>query len=115
VSFRKLLAAIAATIAGIVNFVVLLMLFMVVASLLGMELFAYEVKSRYNFNNFLEAMLSVFLLLTNEGWNTMAYVYMHGMGTIYPVLYFIVIIIFGNFILLKLFIAILINNFHEAS
>lgn len=55
------------------------------------------------------------MLLTNEGWNTMAYSYMQAMDSIYPVLYFIVIIIFGNFILLKLFIAILINNFHDAS
>lgn len=114
-SFRKLLATIAATVAGIVNFVILLLLFMTISSLLGMELFAYEVGTRYNFNNFLNAMLSVFMLLTNEGWNTMAYNFMHEIGTIYPVIYFVVVIILGNFILLKLFIAILINNFHDAS
>lgn len=37
------------------------------------------------------------------------------MNSIYPVIYFVIVIIFGNFILLKLFIAILINNFHDAN
>lgn len=111
VSFRKLLFTIAATIAGITNFVILLLLFMVVASLLGMELFAYRVDTRYNFNSFFEAMLSVFLLLTNEGWNTMAYEFMHQLDSVAPLFYFVIVIIFGNFILLKLFIAILLFNF----
>lgn len=76
VSFRKLLSAIAATIGGISYFIVLLLLFMAVAALLGMELFAYYVPERYNFNNFLNAMLVVFMLLTNEAWNTIAYSFM---------------------------------------
>lgn len=114
-SFRKLLAAIAATLSGVVYFVILLFLFMSVAALLGMELFAYKSSIRYNYDNYLMAMLSVFLLLTNESWNTIAYTYMHDMDSIYPAIYFVIVIILGNFILLKLFIAILLNNFHSES
>ncbi|CAD8071678.1 unnamed protein product [Paramecium sonneborni] len=114
-SFRKLLTAIAATIGGIAYFIILLLLFMSVAALLGMELFAYKTPYRYNFNNYLTSMLVVFMLLTNESWNTIAYTFMYDLESIYPVIYFVVVIIFGNFILLKLFIAILINNFHEAN
>lgn len=114
-SFRKLLSAIAATVGGIAYFIILLLLFMSVAALLGMELFAYKTPYRYNFNNYLTSMLVVFMLLTNESWNTIAYTFMYDLESIYPVIYFVVVIIFGNFILLKLFIAILINNFHEAN
>lgn len=88
---------------------------MSVTSLLGMELFAYKSAYRYNYDDFLSAMLSVFLLLTNEAWNTIAYNFMHDMDSVYPAIYFVIVIIFENFILLKLFIAILINNFHEAN
>ncbi|CAK91591.1 unnamed protein product (macronuclear) [Paramecium tetraurelia] len=114
-SFRKLLQAIAATVGGIAYFIILLLLFMSVAALLGMELFAYKTPYRYNFNNYLSSMLVVFMLLTNEAWNTIAYTFMYDLGSVYPVIYFVIVIIFGNFILLKLFIAILINNFHEAN
>jgi hypothetical protein len=43
-SFRKLIAAILATLAAISNFVILLLLFMLISALLGMELFAFKVK-----------------------------------------------------------------------
>lgn len=40
-TFRRLISAIIATLAAISNFVILLLLFMLITSLLGMELFAY--------------------------------------------------------------------------
>ncbi len=40
---------------------------------------------------------------------------MRGIGSWVPVLYFVSVVIIGNFILLKLFLAILIYNFSEAS
>ncbi len=43
-SFRKLLIAIASTIGSIFCFIILLILFMITVSLLGMELFAYRIR-----------------------------------------------------------------------
>jgi hypothetical protein len=43
-SFRKLLMAIASTIGSIIHFIILLFLFMIIASLLGMELFSYKIR-----------------------------------------------------------------------
>lgn len=40
---------------------------------------------------------------------------MRGMESWVPVIYFTIVVIIGNFILLKLFLAILIYNFGEAS
>ena len=91
------------------------MLFMSIAALLGMELFAYKVNERYTYDTFPEAMLSVFLLLTNESWNTITFAYMHDLDSTTPVVYFVTVVILGNFILLKLFIAILIFNFSKAT
>ena len=48
----------------------LLLLFMVIASLVGMELFAYNIPNvRLNFNTFFDAMITIFALLTSESWN----------------------------------------------
>jgi voltage-dependent calcium channel L type alpha-1D len=81
VKFRELLAAIAATLLAISNFVVLLLLFMIVVALLGMELFAYRVRidgkyPRENFNTFYDSMITIFVLLTNENWNGITYQYL---------------------------------------
>jgi hypothetical protein len=40
---------------------------------------------------------------------------MRGLGNWSPVIFFIFVVVLGNFILLKLFLAILIINFGEAS
>jgi hypothetical protein len=117
-TFRRLMAAILATLVAISNFVVLLLLFALIAALLGMELFAYQVKvdgeyPRLNFNSLEGAMTTIFVLLTNEAWNQTTYEYMRGTESVYPMFYFAGIVIIGNFILLKLFIAILIYNFSQ--
>lgn len=65
VSLREILIAIAATLEAISSFVILLLLFMVIASLIGMELFAYNVTGiRLNFDTFPEAMITIFVLLS---------------------------------------------------
>ena len=106
---------------GVLHFSILVLLFMIVASLLGMEFFAYKVKDddgltpRVNFDNFFYGMIAVFVLLTNESWNTIMITNVKSMNSYLPVLYFSVVVIVGNFILLKLFLAILINNFADAN
>lgn len=73
-SFREILIAIATTLEAISFFTMLLLLFMVIASLVGMELFAYNIPDvRLNFNTFFDAMITVFALLTNESWNLITY------------------------------------------
>ena len=78
--FGNLLKTIATTMVDISTFSVLLFLFMFSYSLLGMELFAYEniemtklvieqtgeVSERANFNNFLHAFTTVFIVLCND-------------------------------------------------
>lgn len=71
------------TMKDISNFSVLLLLFIFTYSLIGMDLFSYKVKfDKQNkvdlsengifpdstFNNFIEAFVSVFVVLANDGW-----------------------------------------------
>ena len=69
-----------------------------------------------NFNTFLDAFVSVFIVLANDGWFSL---YMnHYRATENPIgssFYFFSLLIFGQFILLNLFISVLINNFEETS
>ena len=59
-------------------------------------------------------MIAVFVLLTNEEWNNIMIIHVKSMNSYLPVIYFTLVVIIGNFILLKLFLAILINNFADA-
>ena len=60
-------------------------------------------------------MIAVFVLLTNEEWNNIMIMHIHSMNSYLPAIFFILVVIIGNFILLKLFLAILINNFEDAN
>lgn len=93
VSLRLLLNTIVKTMAQVANFVVLLLLFMYIAALIGMQLFANRFRfdpvtalplvvtdpaylqvepPRHNFDNLLWATVTVFQILTGENWNTVS-------------------------------------------
>ena len=71
---------------------------------------------RLNFDTFAHSLIAVFALLVNEDWNYVLYTYIQG-GKPYWMSYIYIgfVVVFGNFFLLQLFLAILIDNFSEAS
>ena len=93
-------------------------------TLLGMELFAHKVKinddaeldlvngssTRYNFDTFFHGFTTIFVTLTGDSWNYIMYEYVR-FDHVQGVLYFISLVIFGRFLLLNLFLAILLNNY----
>ena len=113
------------------QFCILLFLFIVVYCLLGMELFAYKVKfdendnpvaedeegsyPSSNFNNFYSSFLSVFIVLANDGWSTIYINHYRAYKPLQATIYFISLKIFGGYILLNLFLAILLQNYDEES
>lgn len=124
-SFRELLQKIVITIKDISNFSVLLVLFMFTYTLLGMELFAYRVRfnddgevvsdgsgtsPRANFDEFVFGMTTIFIVLIGEDWNSVMYSHARATGNVYQI-FFILLFILGNLILLNLFLAILLKNF----
>ncbi len=121
-----LLEVISNTIKDLSNISVLLFLFVYTYTLLGMELFAYQAKfdaqgkldfseeSEYpesNFNSFLRSFLSVFIVLANDGWTQIYYDHYRATSGTTASIFFISLLIVGQYILLNLFIAILIENF----
>lgn len=91
-----------------------------------MEFFAYEIKfdkydqynlldgtsPRGNFDGFVNAISSVFIILLGENYFIYMYDTARSVGKI-SVLFFVTLILFGNIILLKLFLAVLLENFED--
>lgn len=127
-SLRVLLEILAKTCKDISNFALLLVLLIYIGALLGMQLFANRLcfddvtnlklittdnlfcRPRSNFDSLPAAVMTVFQVLTTENWNVVMYDGWRAMGW-FGVLYFVMLIIIGNFIALNLFIAILLGNF----
>ena len=64
------------------------------------------------FNDFNEALASVFILLANDGWSTI-YI-LHTRGQVeqpLPVIFFLLVLVLGQYVLMNLFIAVLIIRF----
>lgn len=98
--------------------------------LIGMELFAYRVKfnknneldlsengvfPRFNFNTPFEAFLSVFIILANDGWSQIFYDNYRATEPVSTITFFVCLLVIGQYILINLFTAILIENFDQLS
>jgi voltage-dependent calcium channel T type alpha-1I len=98
-----------------------MLLLIFIYSLVGMQFFSGEQKAsndpddepvRFNFNSFSYSVVTIFIVLTAENWNGLLapYIFKDGWGAS---IYFVSLIIFGNLMLLNLFLAILLNFISE--
>lgn len=104
----------------------LMFVFIFIYTLLGRQIFQgeYELKQgeelpRANYESFQVAFITVFQVLTMENWQQVLFASMRAAGgsmvfKATAALYYISWIFIGNFILLNLFLAILIDSFGEA-
>ncbi|XP_063212426.1 voltage-dependent L-type calcium channel subunit alpha-1S isoform X4 [Chroicocephalus ridibundus] len=124
-SLSNLVASLLNSVRSIASLLLLLFLFIIVFALLGMQLFGgkfdfedMEVR-RSTFDNFPQAFISVFQILTGEDWNSIMYdgIMAYG-GPSFPgmlvCIYFIILFVCGNYILLNVFLAIAVDNLAEA-
>lgn len=118
---RKLLKTVLASMQSIGNLALLMLLLIFIYSLVGMQFFSGTFKEspdpdddqiRFNFNSFSYSVITVFICITAENWNGMLapFIYKDGWGA---TIYFVSLIIFGNLMLLNLFLAILLNFISE--
>ncbi|KAJ9447984.1 Sodium channel protein 60E [Diplonema papillatum] len=90
---------------------VIVILFLFVYSVVGVQLFECdEPGERCGFENLGAAFLTVFAVLTGESWGEITKQTMQRSGDA-ALAYFCTLFLFGNYILLNLFIAILIDSF----
>lgn len=133
VSFRILLEKMVITIKDISNFTVLMLIFMFIFTLLGMELYGHKIKynngdkdrpaldgehgisPRLNFDTFFSGFVTIFIIFIGEDWNSVMYdhVRVNGDAPLVHIIFFILLFVMGNIVLLNLFLAILLKNFEE--
>ncbi|XP_058487683.1 dihydropyridine-sensitive L-type skeletal muscle calcium channel subunit alpha-1-like [Solea solea] len=124
-SLSNLVASLLNSVRSIACLLLLLFLFIVIFSLLGMQVFGgkfnfpNQTKPRSTFDSFPQALITVFQILTGEDWNAVMYdgIMAHGgpsMPGILVSIYFIILFVCGNFILLNVFLAIAVDNLAEA-
>ncbi|ETN67421.1 voltage-dependent p/q type calcium channel [Anopheles darlingi] len=122
-SLRNLVISLLNSMRSIISLLFLLFLFILIFALLGMQLFGGQFNlpdgtPPTNFNTFPIALLTVFQILTGEDWNEVMYQGIesqggHKRGMIYS-LYFIILVLFGNYTLLNVFLAIAVDNLANA-
>ncbi|KAH8416477.1 hypothetical protein KR222_005300 [Zaprionus bogoriensis] len=123
-SLRNLVISLLNSMRSIISLLFLLFLFILIFALLGMQLFGGQFNlaagtPETNFNTFPIALLTVFQILTGEDWNEVMYQGIESQGgaskgaMIYSI-YFIVLVLFGNYTLLNVFLAIAVDNLANA-
>ncbi|XP_022256274.1 voltage-dependent T-type calcium channel subunit alpha-1G-like [Limulus polyphemus] len=108
------------TLDNVAVFFALLILFIFIFSILGMNLFGCKFCEkdedgvmqcdRKNFDSLLWALVTVFQILTQEDWNVVLF---NGMEKTshWAALYFVALMTFGNYVLFNLLVAILVEGF----
>ncbi|CAI4233228.1 unnamed protein product [Auanema sp. JU1783] len=126
-ALRYQLVVMLRTMDNVTVFFGLLVLFIFIFSILGMNLFGckfckHEERpldgiarkcERKNFDTLLWALITVFQILTQEDWNMVLF---NGMAQTNPwaALYFVTLMTFGNYVLFNLLVAILVEGFQES-
>ena len=153
-SLKQMMGKITQSTEDISSFSLLLLIFVYIFALLGIELFSCSALNdidgnlvlgkenvqalyisgepylmpRDNFNNIGYAVITIFIVIMGEGWSSTMYQWVRALSyyktggeiedsTYYwlALSYFLILMIVGNFILLSLFTAILLQNFDTGS
>ena len=109
-----LIDAVFASIPSMSNLMVMIGFAQLLFVLFGMQLFGHTVEGyedglRSNFDSFWQSNLTLFQCLSGENWTDVLYGYMVPFPLVSP-LYFIMWTVFGNYVLLNLFIAVITEN-----
>ncbi|XP_065341308.1 voltage-dependent T-type calcium channel subunit alpha-1G-like isoform X4 [Cloeon dipterum] len=119
-NLRRQLFVMLRTMDNVAVFFALLILFIFIFSILGMNLFGCKFCNkaddgsvscdRKNFDSLLWAIVTVFQILTQEDWNVVLF---NGMEKTshWAALYFVALMTFGNYVLFNLLVAILVEGF----
>ncbi|XP_072014634.1 voltage-dependent calcium channel type A subunit alpha-1-like isoform X8 [Amphiura filiformis] len=124
-SLRNLVISLLSSMRSIVSLLFLLFLFILIFALLGMQVFGgrfnfeqSEPKPASNFDTFPIALMTVFQILTGEDWNMVMYYAIESQGGVpsgmYASVYFVILVLFGNYTLLNVFLAIAVDNLANA-
>lgn len=119
-SMTSIMLVISNSISKFIYLAILLLIFSIIFTLVGMQLFGGKFNfpdgtPRWNFDSFQIAFITVFQVLTLENWNMVLYDAMRSDLGPASCIYFIVWIFLGNYVMLNLFLAILLDSFLQSS
>jgi hypothetical protein len=128
VTFNQLIDSIIFTLSVVLSYCAIMIIFVYIFSLLGMQFFAGKLRfgtnglydpingevPRQNFDTIMWSTTTVLQILIGDDWSLVMFNCMLATGW-YSCFYFVCLILFGFIILMNLFQAILIGNFEEAS
>ena len=118
-SMQIIIEVISKSVSSFFYLFMLLLLFIFIYTLLGMQLFggSFNFKDgipRSNFDSFNSAFITVFQLLTMEGWQEVLYDWMRSeVNNIISIIYLLSWIFLGNYMLINLILAIIMHSFSE--
>ncbi|XP_046854592.1 voltage-dependent T-type calcium channel subunit alpha-1G-like [Xenia sp. Carnegie-2017] len=117
---QRQLAVMVRTLDNVMSFLALLALFVFTSSIFGMHLFGGKfqfanedgqlVTSRANFDTLFWALVTVFQILTEADWNVVLFDGIRSLSS-WSSLYFIFIMVIGDFILFNLLVSIIVEGF----
>eukprot|EP00755_Sulcionema_specki_P000327 Sspe_Gene.25295::Locus_10151_Transcript_1_1_Confidence_1.000_Length_5227::g.25295::m.25295 len=118
-SFTQLITAVLNSVSAVAYVAVACFLFIFIYGVMGIRLFEKGFPSRsqrQNFNSLHEALLTVFISITGDSWTQTMIDSQKGTGKDWsPFLYFISLLVIGQYCILNLFVAIIVNNFAQSS
>ena len=113
-SLRAIIQSLLKALPAMTSLTVMLALYMFIAAVAGMQMLGpfipYDSRSR--FTDFGIALLTVFQMLTGENWNEVMFESITSTGGYAIVLYFVLIVLVGMFLVLNLFLAIMLSDFN---
>eukprot|EP01052_Picozoa_sp_SAG31_P015839 SAG31_NODE_1029_length_10253_cov_2.979515_3_plen_2033_part_00 len=128
-NFQKVLVSVITVLPELGYFAMLVLLFVFFFAVMGLHLFGgtldvlvtgnedfdpvLDELPRANFDTFGFSVLAVFQMLTGENWNTLMYDTVKANGPL-AFIYFVIVIVFGVFMLLNLFLAVLLEKSQRA-
>ena len=118
-SMQLIIDVVGKTIGSFAYIGLLMMILIFIYALFGMQLFGGKFNfadgsPRQNFDSFNNAFLTMFQVLTMENWQSVLYSAMRAQNSVISAVYLITWIFIGNYILLNLFLAIMLDAFTES-
>mmetsp|Transcript_2583 Transcript_2583/g.3505 ORF Transcript_2583/g.3505 Transcript_2583/m.3505 type:complete len:1818 (-) Transcript_2583:287-5740(-) len=112
-SLRAIIKSLLAVLPSMTSLSIMLLLYMFIAAVAGMQMLGNYIpySERSRFTDFGIAMLTIFQMLTGENWNEVMFSSITATGSYFIVVYFILVVIIGNFLVLNLFLAIMLSDF----
>eukprot|EP00759_Apiculatamorpha_spiralis_P047084 PhF_6_TR42990/c0_g1_i1/m.65569/K04857/CACNA1S; voltage-dependent calcium channel L type alpha-1S len=112
-SLQRLLKTVLVSVKSVAFLSIIMLIVIYIFAILGYQIFNVDVPGmRFSFATVFDSILTVIIIVSGENWSEMMEALMVKMS--YGVfVYFIALTIIGNFVLLNLFVAIILENFNQ--